>query len=68
VTPALDASASVERSMAVGFGGVAVAMLLYAAAVWLSPQSERRQPIMILLILAAGFGFFAFGLWQMRQS
>jgi len=32
----------------------------------LSPERERSQPVMILLIIAAGFAFFAFGLWQMQ--
>jgi hypothetical protein len=65
-TPALDASNSIERSLAIGFGGVAAAMLIYAAAVLLTPEHERRQPLMILLIIGAGFAFFAFGLWQMQ--
>jgi hypothetical protein len=66
LTPALDASNSLERGLAIGFGGVAAAMLLYAAAVLLTPERERGQPLMILLIIAAGFAFFAFGLWQMQ--
>lgn len=66
VAPALDHSDDVARSLAISFGGVTAAMLLYAGAVLLSPQQERAQSLMILFILAAGFGFFAFGAWHLQ--
>jgi hypothetical protein len=65
VAPALAQSQDVQRSLAMTFGGVAVATLLYAGSRLLSADAERGQSLMILLILAAGFGFFAFGLWRL---
>ena len=65
LAPAFDRSDNVARSLAISFGGVAAAMLLYAGAILLSPQQERAQSLMILFILAAGFGFFAFGAWHL---
>lgn len=34
LTPALDASNSLERSLAIGFGGIAAALLYAAACCW----------------------------------
>lgn len=65
LAPAVDGSDDLPRSLAISFGGVAAAMLVYAGALLLSPQQERTPSLMILLILAAGFGFFAFGIWRM---
>ena len=64
VLPTAVLSDQLERGLAMTFAGVAAAMLLYAGALLLAPSPERSQSLLILLILTAGFGFFAFGLWR----
>jgi hypothetical protein len=63
--PAIGPGDHLERSVAVSFAGVATAMVCYGAAAVFGKDGASGQTLGILGILAAGFAFFAFGLWQL---
>lgn len=62
--PVFSSDDALERSMAITFAGVASAMVCFGFGALFSSRPSGMA-LGVLGILAAGFGFFAFGLWML---